>query len=153
MRAATPTVSERALRMLELIARADEPPTLNELMAQLDLAKATAHRFASLLERLGFIRRTPDGKRYAIGERLAALGLHVVRNAAQFAPRRAVLRALVSEIQETCNITMLDGGELIYLDRVESDWPLQIRLNVGSHVPLHCTASGKLFLALSREAH
>ena len=135
--------------MLELIARADEPPTLNELMAQLDLAKATAHRFASLLERLGFIRRTADGKRYAIGERLAALGLHVIRNAAQFAPRRAVLSALVSEIQETCNITMLDGGELIYLDRVESDWPLQIRLNVGSHVPLHCTASGKLFLALS----
>ena len=149
MTSTTPTVSERALRMLELIARADEPPTLNELMAQLDLAKATAHRFASLLERLGFIRRTADGKRYAIGERLAALGLHVIRNAAQFAPRRAVLSALVSEIQETCNITMLDGGELIYLDRVESDWPLQIRLNVGSHVPLHCTASGKLFLALS----
>jgi hypothetical protein len=38
-----PTVSERALRMLELIAKADEPPTLNELMAQLDLAKATTH--------------------------------------------------------------------------------------------------------------
>jgi DNA-binding IclR family transcriptional regulator len=51
MTSTTPTVSERALRMLELIAKADEPPTLNELMAQLDLAKATTHRFASLLER------------------------------------------------------------------------------------------------------
>lgn len=149
MTATTPTVSERALRMLELIAKADEAPTLNELMAQLGLAKATTHRFASLLERLGFIQRTTDSKRYEIGGRLAALGLHVMRNAAQFAPRRAVLSALVSEIRETCNITTLDGGEMIYLDRVESDWPLQIRLNVGSHVPLHCTASGKLFLALS----
>ena len=98
-----PTVSERALRMLELIAKADEPPTLNELMAQLDLAKATTHRFAALLERLGFVRRTSDGKRYAIGERLAALGLHVIRNAAQFAPRlcpksrrRATLRRLMA---------------------------------------------------------
>lgn len=145
----TPTVSERALRMLELIAKADEPPTLNELMTQLELAKATTHRFAALLERLGFIRRTVDGKRYEIGGRLAALGLHVMRNASQFAPRQAVLSALVTEIHETCNITALDGGELVYLDRVESDWPLQIRLNVGSHVPLHCTASGKLFLALS----
>lgn len=135
--------------MLELIAKADEAPTLNELMAQLGLAKATTHRFASLLERLGFIQRTTDSKRYEIGGRLAALGLHVMRNAAQFAPRRAVLSALVSEIRETCNITTLDGGKMIYLDRVESDWPLQIRLNVGSHVPLHCTASGKLFLALS----
>ncbi len=135
--------------MLELIAKAEEPPTLNELMAQLELAKATTHRFASLLERLGFVRRTADGKRYEIGGRLAALGLHVMRNASQFAPRQAVLSSLVSQIQETCNITTLDGGELIYLDRVESDWPLQIRLNVGSRVPLHCTASGKLFLALS----
>jgi DNA-binding IclR family transcriptional regulator len=44
---------------------------------------------------------------------------------------------------------MLDGMELIYLDRVESDWPLQIRLKTGSRVPLHCTASGKLFLSLA----
>ena len=44
---------------------------------------------------------------------------------------------------------MLDGMQLVYLDRVESDWPLQIRLKVGSHVPLHCTASGKLFLSLA----
>src|SRR5579872_3010850 len=138
MTATTPTVSEKALRMLELIARADEPPTLGELIVQLELAKATAHRFASLLERLGFVQRTGDGKRYAIGYRLASLGLHVMCNASQLAPRRAVLSALVSEIQETCNITALDGGELVYLDRVESNWPLQIRLNVGSHVPLHC---------------
>ncbi|MFJ5487183.1 IclR family transcriptional regulator [Hansschlegelia beijingensis] len=60
-----------------------------------------------------------------------------------------MLRDLVAELNETCNITALDGGQLVYLDRVESDWPLQIRLSVGSHVPLHCTASGKLFLAMS----
>jgi DNA-binding IclR family transcriptional regulator len=44
---------------------------------------------------------------------------------------------------------MLDGLQMIYLDRVESDWPLQYRLKIGSHVPLHCTASGKLFLSLA----
>jgi len=44
---------------------------------------------------------------------------------------------------------MLDGDRLIYIDRVESDWPLQFRLKIGSHVPLHCTASGKLILALA----
>ena len=47
---------------------------------------------------------------------------------------------------------MLDGTELIYLDRVESDWPLQICLNIGSRVPLHCTASGKLFLSLTPDS-
>ncbi len=144
----TPAVSERALRLLEIIARAEQPPTLNDLTFRIELPKATTHRFIALLERLGFAQRTLDGRHYQIGHRLTALALDVMRNSVNQAPRRAILAALVSEIGETCNITMLDGPQLVYIDRVESDWPLQIRLNVGSRVPLHCTASGKLFLSL-----
>jgi DNA-binding IclR family transcriptional regulator len=50
-------------------------------------------------------------------------------------------------VQETCNFTTLDGAEVLYLDRVEARWPLRLTLDVGAHVPIHCTASGKLFLA------
>ncbi len=145
----TTAVSERALLLLEIIAKAEEPPTLNELVALLQLPKATTHRFIALLEKLGFAQRTPDGRRYEIGHRLAALATDAMRHSFQSAPRRVILAALVNEIGETCNITMLDGTQLVYLDRVESDWPLQYRLKTGSHVPLHCTASGKLFLALA----
>ena len=91
-----------------------------------------------------------DGKRYQIGYRLTALAIDAMRHSFQLAPRRAILSGLVGEIRETCNVTMLDGAQLIYLDRVESDWPLQIRLNVGSRVPLHCTASGKLRMQAQR---
>jgi len=59
-----------------------------------------------------------------------------------------ILQGLVAEIGETCNLTMLDGPEVVYLDRVESAWPLRVTLHPGSRVPLHCTASGKLLLAL-----
>jgi IclR family transcriptional regulator, acetate operon repressor len=145
----TNVVSERALLMLEIIASAEEPPTLNELMRLIELPKATTHRFVSRLEKLGFAQRTVDGKRYEVGYRLTALAIDAMRHSFALAPRRAILSGLVNEIGETCNITMLDGTELIYLDRVESDWPLQIRLKTGSRVPLHCTASGKLFLALA----
>ena len=148
----TTSVSERALLLLEIIAKAEEPPTLGDLVAQLQLPKATTHRFIVLLERLGFAQRTLDGRRYEIGHRLTSLAIDAMRHSFQLAPRRAILSALVGEIGETCNITMLEGDHLIYLDRVESDWPLQFRLKVGSHVPLHCTASGKLFLALAPEA-
>ncbi len=61
--------------------------------------------------------------------------------------RHDVLAALVAEVGETCNFTTLDGAQVLYLDRVEAQWPLRLTLDVGSHVPLHCTASGKLFLA------
>ena len=145
----TTSVSERALLLLETIAKADEPPTLNDLMAAIQLPKATTHRFVALLERLGFVQRAPDGRRYEVGHRLLSLSLDGMRRSFHLAPRRVILSALVKEIGETCNIAMLDGERLIYLDRVESDWPLQFRLSVGSHVPLHCTASGKLFLSLA----
>src|SRR6185312_12351395 len=145
----TSSISERALLMLEIIANADSAPTLNDLMAATRLPKATAHRFVSLLERLGFARRSLDGKHYEVGYRLTSLAIQAMHRSLQSAPRRAILTALVNEIGETCNITMLDGMSLVYLDRVESDWPLQYRLKVGSHVPLHCTASGKLFLSLA----
>ena len=71
-----------------------------------------------------------------------------LKNSANRAERHAVLRGLVEEIGETCNFTILDGDEIVYLDRVEAHWPLRLMLAPGSHVPLHCTASGKLFLAL-----
>jgi DNA-binding IclR family transcriptional regulator len=145
----TPAVSERALLLLEIVAGSDQPPTLNDLVDRSGLPKATAHRFASLLEELGFVQRTADGRHYQVGYRLAALAIDTMRNSMRQAPRRAILAALVDEIGETCNITVLDKTELIYLDRVEAQWPLQVRFSVGSRVPLHCTASGKLFLSLT----
>lgn len=149
--AGPPSVSERMLLLLEVVAGRDEPATLAELTAAMGLSKATVHRFATLLASLGFLERTLDGKRYAVGPRFATLAAGALRNSIAAAPRRTVLRDLVARLGETCNVTVLEGSELVYLDRVESAWPLQVRLRVGSHVPLHCTASGKLFLALLPE--
>jgi DNA-binding IclR family transcriptional regulator len=73
-------------------------------------------------------------------------------NASLRAARGAILARLVAEIGETCNFTMLDGAQIVYVDRVETAWPLRMTLTSGSHVPLHCTASGKLLLALLPKA-
>jgi DNA-binding IclR family transcriptional regulator len=61
--------------------------------------------------------------------------------------RHGVLRALVQEVGESCNLTALSGSEVIYLDRVETAAPLRFYLHSGSRVPVHGSASGKLFLA------
>ena len=57
------------------------------------------------------------------------------------------LRQLSEEVGETCNITIPDGSQMRYLDRVETHWPLRMQFMIGTKVPLHCTASGKLFLS------
>ena len=138
----------RAFALLERVVAADAPISLSEATAAAGLPKPTVYRILATLEEAGLIAREPEGRRVGAGPRLTRLALDVLRNGVARGPRRAILQHLVGEIGETCNLTMIDGGEVVYLDRVESAWPLRMTLQPGSRVPLHCTASGKLLLAL-----
>ena len=92
------------------------------------------------------LAREPGGRHFAAGSRLVRLGLDVMRWSPT-ADKHAIVRRVVDQIGETCNLTALANDEVFYLDRVEARWPLRFHLEPGSRVPLHCTASGKLFLA------
>ncbi|KAB2912266.1 MAG: IclR family transcriptional regulator [Hyphomicrobiaceae bacterium] len=142
------SAAARALAILEAVSRSPEPVSAVELSPRLDLPKPTVHRLMLLLEDAGFLQREPGSKRFITGHRLMAMSLEALINAPNRAERHAVLQALVDEIQETCNLTILVGNEVVYLDRVECHWPLRTHFHVGSRVPAHCTASGKLFLGL-----
>lgn len=146
----TPDESSAALRaiaILEHISRLDAPISLADLIPRVALPKPTVHRMLVLLERAGLLTREPTGKSYSVGPRLAYLARDVMLNATVRATRHAILRRLVAEVGETCNLTMLDQGQVMYMDRVESAWPLRVDLKAGSVVPLHCSASGKLFMS------
>jgi DNA-binding IclR family transcriptional regulator len=142
----------RAISVLEALVAADRPASLAELTGSSHLPKPTLYRILGMLESARLVVREPAARRYAPGPRLAALGRNVMLNGSLRAERHAILVRLVEAIAETCNFTMLDGAEVIYLDRVEAAWPLRIHLSSGSRVPLHCTASGKLLLALQPKA-
>ena len=62
-------------------------------------------------------------------------------------PTRVILQELVSDIQESCNIGILDGMDFVYLDRVQSEQSLRIHLDAGNRVPAYCTSGGKVLLA------
>jgi DNA-binding IclR family transcriptional regulator len=142
----------RAFSVLEALVAAERPAALAELTGMVRLPKPTLYRMLGMLESAGLVIREPGARRYAPGPRLAALGRNVMLNASLRAERGAILARLVDEIGETCNFTMLDGAQVVYVDRVEAAWPLRMTLSSGSHVPLHCTASGKLLLALLPKA-
>jgi DNA-binding IclR family transcriptional regulator len=137
----------RAFGVLELVAHADGPLSLDELTQLCGLPKPSVYRILGTLQRGGLVQREPASKRYCIGARLSRLALEVMMRSPQRARRHAILQQLVAEIGETCNLTMLDGNEVLYLDRVETSSPVRVHLAAGSRVPLHCTASGKLFLS------
>lgn len=149
---ATQSTLLRGFQIVERIVQADRPLSSAYLAEELDLPKATVHRIAQQLEDEGLLQREPGGKRFTAGRRLRDLAMGTLANAVIGAPRHAVLQELSREVGETCNLTVLDGSEIVYLDRVETNWPYRIHLPVGSHLPLHCTATGKLFLANMRPA-
>lgn len=137
----------KALAVLEALVHAGRPATLTELMQATGLPKPTLHRTLALFEDGGYVQREPAGRGYAVGSRLASLGLAILTNDSVATLRHAILRQLVADIGETCNLAMLRRGEVVYLDRVEADWALRLHLPVGSTIPVHCSASGKLLIA------
>lgn len=139
-------VVRRALTVIETIAGAAQPLALPEICALVHLPKATTHRLCQQLESIGYLVREPGGRRYAPGPRLVRMGFDLMRSAVT-AERHGILAALVEQIGETCNFTALAGHEVLYLDRVEARWPLRLHFDMGSRVPIHCTASGKIFMA------
>jgi DNA-binding IclR family transcriptional regulator len=142
------SAAARAVAILETVSRSNKPVSAVELGSRLSLPKATVHRQMLLLEEINFLQREPGTKRFIAGERLVQMSLETLINAPKRAERHAVLEALVEEVQETCNVTMLVGNEIVYIDRVECHWPLRTHFQIGSRVPIHCGASGKLFLSL-----
>jgi IclR family transcriptional regulator, acetate operon repressor len=141
----TPTL--RLVALLELVALRDRPFTLQETVDETGLPKPTLHRMLQQLEGAGLLQRAADGRRYGTGSRLRRLAERLLLNDTHHGARHAVLRRLVEEAGESCNLTALSGNEVIYLDRVETAAPLRFYLQAGSRVPAHCSASGKVLLA------
>ena len=139
--------AERTLRLMSLLAEQGRPLTLAELTVQLQLPKVTVHRLCANLVVGGFLARDIDERSFTVGPALRELAFNALNHATLRGLRHAVLKELVGEIGETCNFTTLDGAEVLYLDRVEARRPLRLTIDVGAHVPLHCSASGKLLLA------
>ncbi len=141
----TPTM--RLFSLLEVIAKKDQTFSLQNLVEETGLPKPTLHRMLQQLESEGMIQREGDGRHYSTGVRLRRLAETLLLNSTTHGARHVVLRQLVEEVGESCNITAFSGSEVMYLDRLESTAPLRFYLHPGSRVPAHCSATGKLFLA------
>ena len=141
----TPTL--RLFALLEVIASKDQFFSLHGLAEETGIPKPTLHRMLQQLESAGLLERGADSRQYGTGVRLRKLAENLLLNDTFHGARHGVLRALVAEVGESCNLTALSGSEVIYLDRVETAAPLRFYLHSGSRVPVHGSASGKLFLA------
>ena len=140
-------VTGKAFMILELITRAAKPISISEIIRTTGLTKPTAHRVVNMLVEMGFVERDATQTGFVEGQHLFTLALQALVGSAPRSLRHSILQEIVAETGETCNYGTLSGSEVIYLDRVESKWPLGLRFAAGSRVPAHCTAIGKLMLS------
>lgn len=138
----------RMLAVLEVATSSEGPVSSSDLAPRLGLPRATVHRLCVALEKMGFLQREPGTKLFVTGYRQQQMALNSLVNSFRRGERHAVLQALAREVEETVNVTVLDGNEVVYIDRVECQWPLRTHLQAGSRIPMHCGASGKLFLSM-----
>jgi len=143
------TSVEKALDLLLHLA-GEGSAGVTELGLAVGLPKSTAHRLLAALGRRGLVEHDERG-RYRPGIRLVALGLGVLDREPVVAAARPVLKAEAAALGETLFLAGARGGRLVVLDKVEGTGFLRAAPRVGSEVPVHATAVGKLQLAFAPE--
>jgi DNA-binding IclR family transcriptional regulator len=140
----------RSFAILEHVASSRTPVDVLDIIASVKLPKATAYRLVDWFVTQGYLAREPGRRRLIVGPKLTNLAFGALSSSMRHDTPHVVLQRLVHTLNETCNIGTLLNGEVVYLDRVEAEhWPLRLHYTSGSRVPLHCSAIGKLFLALA----
>jgi DNA-binding IclR family transcriptional regulator len=144
-------VIDRAVQLLDAIATTDVPATLKILSAETGLHPSTTHRLLNVLAAHGLVARG-DGGAWRLGPKLRDLAAHVEARADLREEARPVMEALRDALGETVNLTVREGDEVVYIDRVISNRVMRVEQVIGSRAPLHVTAVGKLMLGEAGEA-
>jgi DNA-binding IclR family transcriptional regulator len=113
---------------------------------RLGWSKPAAYRLLRTLEMVGAVRQQ-EGKGYVLGPMMVALGQAALRESGLMDVAKPHLRRLFEELRETIVLTVLDGDEVVYLDRIEADELLVPRARLGSRLPAYCTSTGQVLLA------
>jgi DNA-binding IclR family transcriptional regulator len=136
---------ERAFAVLRCLAGG--PAGVSEIAERIGLPKSTVSRLLATLQSLQAVEQLSTGGEY----RVAALLREIAAGAAQgtdlIAVARPHLAELVAGLGETAGLSVLEGGEVHYLDQVASDGLVQIRDWTGERIPAHVVSSGLVLLA------
>jgi IclR family pca regulon transcriptional regulator len=147
---------ERGLLILSSFSEARPTLGIADLAREVGLNKSTTHRYVATLAKLGYVQQDPDTKKYSLGPRVVDLGfaainsMEITRVAAQH------LQALSDETGYTVSMAVLDGPDIVYVDRRRSgrasSFAMGLNLHVGSRLPAYCTSMGKVLLAYTEPA-
>ena len=138
---------DRADAVLEAFDAEHADLTLLGLVARTGLPKTTVHRTAKKMLELGWLEHHEG--RYAIGTRLFERAMLTSGRLALRDAALPVLQEVSAATRETANLAVLEGGEVLYLEKLVGRRPVATPSRVGGRMPALCTALGKILTAFS----
>ncbi len=137
----------RAFCLLEILGKADNYVAISELASLSGLSLSTTHRLLDTLVRLQYVERDPTSHKYTLGLRMLHLRGAAIGHMNLGVQAMPVMKALMQRVNETVHLAVLDGGEIVYIDRIEGLQTQDMYTNIGKRAAAHCTALGKVMLA------
>jgi DNA-binding IclR family transcriptional regulator len=138
---------ERALAMLELLAKSKNGLTLRELTRQLRIPKSSTHCLLVTLERHGYLHRNARTNRYMFGLKLFGLAKLALERIELREQARPMLQALMERTRLTVHMAILEQNEVVLIERIEPPGLIKLATWIGRRVEAHCTGVGKALIA------
>ena len=138
---------EKVLDLLEFLSANQQETGITEISKKLHMGLSTVHRILTTLKSRGYVIQNQQTTKYRLGIRLFELGCAVQSIKRLVEIIKPYLRQLSQSTNETANLAILEGKEVIYVDTIESTEVLRTEIMAGTKTPAHCAALGKVLLA------
>lgn len=137
----------KGLQLMEALSGRETAAGVSELATELGMGKSNVHRTLQALVELGYVVNEDQRGAYRASLKIWELGVRVI---ARLDVRRAASPAmhwLLDQTRETVHLSVLDGEQVVYVDKLDSPEPVRAYSEVGGRAPAHCVATGKALLA------
>ena len=138
---------EKALNLLIALSENGAPMSLDELTLTNGLTKTSCFRLLQTMKNLNFVDQNPENKHYHLGSRNISIGAAALNGLNLMPTALPFMQKLQQETGETVNLAILEGTEIVFVERLESKHILSTHHRIGDRLPVHCTCMGKSILA------
>ncbi|PSL40176.1 IclR family transcriptional regulator [Planomicrobium soli] len=138
---------ERAFNLLDTLSEYPDGLQITRLSEKVGLSKSTVHRLLATLITMNYVYKDPESEKYRIGYRLLYLTRNILNNIDVISIAKPFLEALSADVNETIHLCIEDMGEVLYVDKIESNQTIRMFSRVGSRAPMYCTGVGKMLLS------
>lgn len=138
---------EKCFNLLGFIDADSRPVTLEELVKRSGYKKTSCFRLLKTMLSLGILEQDTRTKAYQFGPRLVSIGIAALKNMSLLRISLPVLQRLRDETGETVNLSILNGTEIVFVERLMSNYIVNLNINVGDRLPIYCASMGKVILA------